>query len=245
MSYRDRLASSLYSISSRHAALCLALFVLFVGDATASGFPPSLDLPTGGRVALEGDSVIYGQDETWAGRCAPINGAAQGRSGSPLPDRLSELLEDRIEIENRGFPGDRTIDGLRRWRHIEEVAVVFIMYGTNDAMNFGGHSGGTLSLTDYAANLRKLANRRRSADAKVVLMTPPPIGVSKWDVRVSPYRTEAKRVAVELDIPILDTSEALLGADGLHLNERSLEMLAQFVSSHVHITKSKELSNAP
>ena len=62
--------------------------------------------------------------------------------------------------------------------------------------------------------------------------------------------TEAKRVAAELDIPILDTSEVLSGiadkcADGLHLNERSLEMLAQFLSSHIHITKSKELSNAP
>jgi lysophospholipase L1-like esterase len=248
MSHRDRLASSLHS--TRHASLCLALLVLFVGDATASGFPPSLDLAPGSRIAFEGDSLIYGQDETEAGRRAPINGAVQGRSGNPLPERLSELLEHRIDIENRGFPGDRTIDGLQRWRHVEGVAVVFIMYGTNDAMNFGGHSGGTLSLIDYAANLRELVDRRRSVGAKVVLMTPPPIDVLQWDVRVSPYRTEAKRVAAELDIPILDTSEVLSGiadkcADGLHLNERSLEMLAQFLSSHIHITKSKELSNAP
>jgi lysophospholipase L1-like esterase len=175
---------------------------------------------------------------------------AKMKHGSPLPGRLSELLEDRIEIENRGFPGDRTIDGLRRWRHVKEVAVVSIMYGPNDATNFGGHFGGTLSLTDYAANLRELVHRRRSAGANVVLMTPPPIGVSEWDVRVSPYRTEAKRVAAELDIPILDTSEVLSDiadkwANGLHLNERSLELLAQFLSSHIHINKSKELSNAP
>jgi hypothetical protein len=81
-------------------------------------------------------------------------------------------------------------------------------------------------------------------------LTPPPIGVLEWDVRGSPYRTEAKRVGAELDIPILDTSEVLSGivdkwADGLHLNERPLDMVAQSLSSHIHIAKSKELSNAP
>ena len=81
-------------------------------------------------------------------------------------------------------------------------------------------------------------------------MTPPPIGVSEWDVRVAPYRAESKRVAAELDIPILDTSEVLSGiadkwVDGLHLNGRSLEMLAQFLRTHIHIIRSKEFSNAP
>jgi lysophospholipase L1-like esterase len=247
MSYRDRLVSSLYSVSSRYAALCLALVVLFVGDAAASGFALSLDLSPGSRVAFERDSLIYGQDETQAGRLAPVNGGGQGRSGSPLPEHLGELLEHRIEIDNRG---DRTIDGLQRWRHVEEVAVVFLMYGTIDAMNFASHSGGTLSLPDYATNLRELVNRRRSAGTKVILTTSPPIGVLEWDVRVSPYRTEAKCVAAELDVPILDTSEVLSGiadkwADGLHLNERSLNMLAQFLSGHIHVTKSKELSHAP
>lgn len=234
------------------ASLCGAVFFLFVvSNASATpNFPYTLDLASGSRVAFEGDSLIYGQDETQAGRRPPINGATQGRSVSPIPERLNELLKHKIQIENRGFPGDRTIDGLERWRHVTNVALVFIMYGTNDAMNFGGRPGGILTLDDYVNNLKKLINRRRSDGAKVVLMTAPPIGVPEWDVRVSPYRAEAKRVAAELDTPILDTSEVLSSisdkwVDGLHLNKISLEMLAQFLSNHIHVTQSKEPANAP
>jgi lysophospholipase L1-like esterase len=124
------------------------------------------------------------------------------------------------------------------------------MYGTNDAMNFGGHFGGTLSLSEYPTDLKELVKRRQLAGATVVLMTPPPTGVSEREARIAPYRAESKRVGAELDVPIVDTSEVLSGipnkwVDGLHLNERSLEMLAQFLRSHIYVTRSKELLNAP
>ena len=96
--YRDnnskfRIRTTCSSIRTTLFALCLALFVFFVGTATASSFPPTLDVPPGSRVAFEGDSLVYGQDETQGGRRPPINGAVQGRSANPLPERLSELLE--------------------------------------------------------------------------------------------------------------------------------------------------------
>jgi lysophospholipase L1-like esterase len=228
-----------------------AIFVLLVGNATAaSDFSYTFELALGSRVAFEGDSLIYGQDETQAGRRPAINGAEQGRSVSPLPEHLSELLQHKVQIENRGFPGDRTTDGLERWRHAADVALVFIMYGTNDAMNFGGRCSGILTLSDYVTNLKELVDRHRAVGAKVVLMTTPPIGVPEWDSRVSPYRAEARRVARQLDIPILDTSEVLSGiadkwVDGLHLNRPALELLAQFLSNHIQITPSKEHVHAP
>jgi lysophospholipase L1-like esterase len=229
---------------------CVAgLALLFAIPTRRSDFPSTLDIPSKSLVAFEGDSIIYGQDETDGARRPAINGATQGRSTTPLPELLSELLEHRIDIENRGFPGDRTIDGLQRWRNASKIALVFIMYGTNDAMNFGDRPGGIVSIADYAANLKELVNRRRLEGTKVVLMTPPPIGVPRWDAKTSPYRAAAKRVAAELGVPILNTSEVLSGivdkwADGLHLSKHALEALAHFLANHIRLTESKELSNA-
>jgi hypothetical protein len=67
----------------------------------------------------------------------------------PSSQTFERILEYRVQIENRGFPRDRTVDGFERWRHIGDISLVFMMYGTNGAMNFGGHWSGILSLNDY------------------------------------------------------------------------------------------------
>ncbi len=156
------------------------LLVLSARAATTTAFPATLELAPGSRVAFEGDSLIYGQDETQTGRRPPINGAAQGRSASPTPEHFDELLGYRLQVENRGFPGDRTIDGLRRWRAAKKAALVVIMYWTNDAMNFAGHPDGAIGLERYARALQELVLRRQKEGAAVVLMTPP----ADWHTRV-------------------------------------------------------------
>jgi lysophospholipase L1-like esterase len=233
------------------AAFFFVLLAAVAGDLQAASCPVTIDLAAGSRIAFEGDSLIYGQDETQTGNRPPINGAGQRRSASPLPEYVAELLKGQIEVENRGFPGDRTVDGLQRWRHVRNAAVVFIMYGANDAMNFSGHPGGIVGLPGFVAGLKQLVDRRKSEGALVVLMTPPPVGVSEWDLRISPYRTETEHLALDLGIPTIHTSEVLSNigdkwVDGLHLNERSLKALAQNIANCIRIIEfAKKRSDAP
>lgn len=231
------------------AALLLAAAALAspppAGAAGAPEFPAALEITAGARIAFEGDSLIYGQDETETGGRPPINGAPQGRSAKPLPEHLGELLERRVQVENRGFPGDRSIDGLSRWDRAGEAALVFIMYGTNDASNFGGRPGGVVSPAAFTAALGHLVARRATEGSAVVLMAPPPVGVAEWEARTAPYRAAVARVAEEHGVPVLDTSEVLAGVrdkwtDGLHLSGRSLEALACFLVGRIRIVEPGE-----
>jgi lysophospholipase L1-like esterase len=215
---------------------CLALLLLVASLLPSRSAQPLLPQPllpvkAGDVLVFEGDSITYGQDESPSGSGEPINGAPQSRSTTPFPEYLGKLLGDGVTIINHGFPGDRTSEGLRRWEHPGRGDVYFIMYGGNDAGNFGHLPGGPLSVAQYAQNLQAIAARRLKEGAKVALLLPVPAMDSRFDAVLEPYRDATREVARRLALPVLDTPSVLRSVperwvDGLHLSAQSNRAIA-------------------
>jgi lysophospholipase L1-like esterase len=145
-------------------------------------------------VIAEGDSLTYGQDTSSSRTLPPINGAGATRSVAPYPETLQRLIGPVYVVANHGFPGDRTTEGLVRWPATPAAAVVILMYGTNDCMNYGGHPA-ALSVSDFSGNLRMLVKRRAAKRAGIIIVAPPPLADPVAEKRCQPYRNAAKQVA--------------------------------------------------
>ena len=135
-------------------AAALSLFGTAAPACTLAGNDFTLKVAAGSLLAFEGDSLTYGYDTTPTGQQPALNGSAALRSKAPFPEGVAAEADGALTVENRGFPGDRTIEGLQRWATVRPARVVFIQYGTNDFGNFGGFPSGPLSLDDFSKNLR-------------------------------------------------------------------------------------------
>jgi lysophospholipase L1-like esterase len=228
----------------------LTAFGLTGNAAAASSLPKTFQLEEGSVIAFEGDSIVYGQDETNTGTRPPINGAGQRRNQTPLPEYLEHLLDYRIRVENRGFPGDRSSEGLTRWVRSQKVSLVFVMYGTNDAANFAGYPDGIIPVDRYSENLRTIVAHHQRAGEQVVIVPPAPVGVAEWDERITLYRQAARRVAAESKVDVFETSPAIADVgekwvDQLHLSGEALRSLATSLHKHIAVRRRAEKSHAP
>ncbi|MET3631649.1 GDSL-type esterase/lipase family protein [Burkholderia sp. 572] len=181
----------------------------------------------GGQIyaSCYGDSLTYGQDTSPTGTGAPINGATQTRSSQPFPENLQLALTfsgfaKNILVTNLGFPGDSTREGLIRWHNASGTDVAIIMYGHNDANNYGGN--GVVPIDEYARNLSMIAVREIWKGAAVIILGPPPNMWPDGDNNIRPYAQVAQRVAARFNCIFVDTADILstvtdLYTDGTHL----------------------------
>lgn len=135
---------------------------------------------------------------------------------------------------------------------------VTLFFGANDACILGERQHVPLqeygeNLTKIVQEIRKLAQESSSStttttDFPIIIMTPPPIDQDSWKEYLNlfdyydrrndiarEYGKEARRVAQELNCPLLDTWELLGGdnlatyrqhlCDGLHLSESGNELV--------------------
>ncbi|MGY4502393.1 lysophospholipase L1-like esterase [Bradyrhizobium sp. GM24.11] len=207
-------------------------------SACPAGHQVQLSVPPGAIVAFEGDSLTYGVDFSETKGKPPLNGSLQPRSAVPFPEEVARLLSGRVEILNRGYPGDRSIDGLKRWAEAPPASIVFIMYGTNDCGNFGHRPDGVVDPASFKAVLHELVMRRKSAGARVILMTPPPSQDEDWETKLDNYRHVVREVAKEEATPVVDTAELIRRVpskwtDGLHLSGASNRALAAGVAAMI------------
>lgn len=190
----------------------------------------------GWRIAFEGDSLTYGQDTSPDGPKLPaINGAAQSRSSTPFPEEVAKLLPGAA-VENRGFPGDRTTEALERWANVTPSDIAVIMYGTNDAANFGGYPSGPVSVADFQRNLSALVERRQKQGATPILMTPPPVQDPAIDARIQEYRDAVSAVARSTGVKAIDSAALIRDAqpqfsDGLHLSQAANQAVARAMAA--------------
>lgn len=174
-------------------------------------------------IACYGDSLTYGQDTSATGTGAPINGASQNRSPNPYPESLATSLSTigfSVTVINRGYPGDTSADGLTRWSSASATDVSIIMYGTNDAMNYGGT--GLVSVDNFRRNISSMIERERGKGAAVILMSPPNVAERIANAKIAPYRAQMKYLADSYDIPFIDAAEQIetitkLWVDNVHL----------------------------
>lgn len=189
-----------------------------------------------GTVAFEGDSLTYGQDiSTETGGRPPINGTVLPRSENPFPE-LFAADHPGLTVLNRGYPGDRTSDGLKRWKNAPVAQVTFLMYGTNDFGNFARHPDGPRTAAEFSLHLEKLISLKQKRGARVILMAPPPLANPASDKKLEPYRAAVSEIAARDNLTFIDTSIPLKAisnkwTDGLHLSVQSNRALSRYLSS--------------
>lgn len=188
-------------------------------------------------IACYGDSLTYGQDTSGTGGFPPINGATQGRSPNPYPESLSTSLTTigfSASVINRGYPGDTSSDGLARWASAGSSDVSIIMYGTNDAMNYGGT--GLVSVDDFRKNISSMIERERAKGAVVILMSPPNVAERIANAKIAPYRAQMKYLADAYSLTYIDASEQTetitkLWTDNVHLTSFAYNELGWHIAS--------------
>ncbi|WP_172418085.1 GDSL-type esterase/lipase family protein [Deinococcus indicus] len=195
-------------------------------------------------INCEGDSLTYGQDTSATGTTAGTNGSAITRSATPYPETLagalSFVLGRTTTVVNRGFPGDRTTEGLTRWANATGGDITILMYGTNDAKNYGGYPSGTVPIPVYQQQLSQLIDRRIAQGQQVIVLAPPPVLNQGNNRLIRAYGEAARIVADRYGVPFIDTLSLLRGlpddeiwTDNVHLSKYAYNQIAWNIAMHL------------
>ena len=192
-----------------HRSLLATILVVLAASGVVRGAraADAVTAPGAGviRIVTLGDSITKGV-----------------RPGVQAEETFAALVQAQLraqglvaEVANVGIGGERT-DGALQRLDADVIAkrpqIVTVMYGTNDSYVDPQQTESRLSLAAYEANLREIVRRLRAAGAIVVLMTEP-----RWaegsrtngagedpNVRLEAYLQACRRVAQELDTPLVD-----------------------------------------
>lgn len=216
--------------------LSLSMALLFL----AACFAPKIGLHPGDRIIFLGDSITRQGDQP-------------GGYVTIVRDTLTARHPDLgLEIIGAGVSGNKVPD-LRERLHQDVLskrpAVVFIYVGISDVWHSIKPQGGT-PVSRYEAGLRSIIGRTTSSGARVVLCTPSVIGErhdgsNPLDTMLDEYAAISRRVARELDVPLVDLRKAflkylrdyngenlesgILTYDGVHLNDAGNRLVAEQV----------------
>lgn len=207
--------------------------------------------------------VCFGDSLTWGAIPGSWNEEFDKLIRYPKDKRWTGILQKKlgveIEVVEEGLPARTTSSedpnkhGRNGSKHLDvtletndPVYLVVLMLGINDTKHRYG-----LSASDISENISSLVKMIRkskcgpgSSEPKVLIVAPPPLGRLRemhpmFDGGVEKSHALAgylKEVAGTLKCAFLDTSEAGIKTsevDGIHLDEKANEMLAEEVSKKV------------
>jgi len=160
------------------------------------------------KIACEGTSLTYGEDikGTDTVSAALPNGPVRAKYQYPAT-MLQALNNPNITLSMRGYPGDRTTEGLERWKDSTTTDICIIEYGTNDAYNFATLAGGAVPVNTYQAQLKQLIERRLNQGAWVILCLSPML--QSKSTTIIAYRNAAIKVALELGVNAFDIEQSI------------------------------------
>jgi hypothetical protein len=144
-------------------------------------------LPDQGLIVVQGDDLAYGV------AIHPtrhhINDASVGQASRTISQSLRHVLGDnRVRVENRGFPGDTVADSAKRWAGLEPGDLIVLAYG------FGDMKAKTTP-ADFGEALRAQIRAAHARGAAVFVVTPPTVSDPLVEAKLAPYRWTADAVA--------------------------------------------------
>jgi lysophospholipase L1-like esterase len=176
------------------------------------------------KIACEGTSLTYGEDiggtDTISAPPGDVNFPT--RAIYQYPSTLAATITNaKVVISMRGYPGDRTTEGLIRWKDSTSTDICIIEYGSNDAYNFAGYASGAVPVAVYKTQLEQLVQRRLNQGAWVMLCLSPYL--SNGDTTITAYRNAAASVANEFSLETFDIQASIAQlqspySDLVHLN---------------------------
>ena len=211
-------------------------------DAAAPG---SLALQNGERIVFFGDSITQ-------------VGAEPGGYVALIRDELAEQYPDLdIQVIGAGISGNKVPDLLARLDEdvlAQDPTIVVIYIGINDVWHWFDFDAGT-EKSVYEDGLEDLVHRIRATGSRVMLCTPSVIGeapdfASKEDEMLDEYAAIGRAVADRTGVPVCDLrvafkealraenpeagSQGIFTTDGVHLNGRGNEFVAQQILSEFY-----------
>jgi len=207
----------------------------------AACYAPHIDLQSGDRIIFLGDSIT-------------MQGDQPGGYVTIVRDTLTIRHPDLgLEIIGAGIGGNKVPD-LQERLHRDVISrrptIVFVYIGINDVWHSIKPQGGT-PRDRYEAGLRSILGRITGSGARAVLCTPSVIGerhdgTNSLDTMLDEYAAASRRVAWELEIPLLDLRKAflkhlqdyngeknlergILTYDGVHLSDEGNRLVAEQV----------------
>jgi len=140
-------------------------------------------------IAAIGDSLTYGSWKVTKGYL------------DFLSDNLhKKYLKSKFKIFNRGFPGDKAEDGLRRLDEdvlLLDPDLVFIQFGLNDFLN-------NTSLGKYADAISAMIKKtKENTKAEILLLTSPSLYKPDENKRIKKYHEVLEEIAKKNSLPII------------------------------------------
>ena len=190
---------------------------------------PQVDFQPGDRIIFLGDSITRQGDQP-------------GGYVTIVRDTLTVRHPDAgLEIIGAGIGGNRVPD-LQERLHRDVLSrrpnIVFVYIGINDVWHSILPQGGT-PRDRYEAGLRSIIDRITGSGARAVLCTPTVIGerhdgANTLDTMLDEYAATSRRVARELEIPLLDLRKAFIR----YLRDHNPDNLEQGILTHdgVHLS---------
>lgn len=190
--------------------------------------------PPGGTIELRGDSLVI------ARRMGSEPGENAPAYGKVLESRIGG--KRRVLLNGRG--GATSLDGAGIGAGTPIRADLLILaFGTNDAAPraFLGKRK-PVPVARFEAAIEQQVAAAKSAGSTVALSAPPPTGSAAMNTRIAPYREALERLAVRLDVTLLDPAAAfsscdarqpLLVRDALHINARGHACIGEWLATEI------------
>lgn len=144
-------------------------------------------LPEQGLIVVQGDDMAYGVGVHPTRH--RINDAEVGQASLTISQSLRHVLGDnRVRVENRGFPDDTVAESAQRWTGLEPGDLLVLAYG------FGDMKAKTVPAA-FADELRAMIRAAHARGAPVFVVSPPLLADPLMEAKLAPYRWWAETVA--------------------------------------------------
>ena len=161
-------------------------------------------VPEHGLIVVQGDDLAYG--------VAPhptrnrINDADVGQASLTISQDLRKVLgAKRVQVENRGFPGDSIADSEQRWAGMPAGNLLILAYGFGDLK---AHT----QAGDFAEKLRAMIRKAHAQGATVFIVTPPNVTDKLMDANLATYRIYAASIGEQEGVEVFSAAAAMTTA---------------------------------